>query len=66
MNVASALDKEVFNSQNTLRTNPKSFIPMLQKQLTYFRGNTIWTPGVACGLTTQEGPSAWHEAINAL
>jgi hypothetical protein len=59
MKVASALDKEVFEAQNKLRTNPKSFIPALQKQMTYFKGNTIWTPGVAVGLSTNEGPSAW-------
>ena len=59
MNVASALDKEVFEAQNKLRTNPKSMIPYLQKQMTYFKGNTIWTPGVAIGESTNEGPSAW-------
>ena len=34
-------DMQVFNEHNRMRTNPKSFIPVLQERLTHFKGNVI-------------------------
>jgi uncharacterized protein YkwD len=67
------LDKEVFEVLNRLRTNPKSFIPQLQKELTWFESysnryqgtNKINIPGGE-SRETAEGPSVWREAIKAL
>jgi uncharacterized protein YkwD len=56
------LSYEVWKFQNAVRQNPAILLPLLEQDLKNFRGSTIWTPGEP-GLLTQEGPSAWHEAI---
>jgi len=48
-----------------MRTNPKSFIPILKEMLTRFSGNIYKKPG-EINLLTNEGPSAVHECINFL
>ena len=62
----SELDQAVFAETNKLRKDPRSFIPYLQTRLSNFRDNTVWTPGVSCGETTNEGPAAVREAITFL
>ena len=42
----SEVDQAVFAETNKLRKDPKSFIPYLKSRLTYFKGNTVWYPGV--------------------
>ena len=62
----SELDQAVFVETNRLRRDPKSFLPYLTKRLRYFRGNTVWMPGVKIGESTVEGPAAVKEAIECI
>jgi uncharacterized protein YkwD len=59
------LSREVWRFQNEVRQNPSVLIPLIQQDLRYFQGNTIYAPGQP-GLNTDEGPSAWNEAIEFL
>ena len=63
MKVASQLDKEVFLSQNKLRTDPKSYLPWLKDRLSKFNGKMIVRGQSKSNLMTHEGPSAVEEAI---
>ena len=56
----------MFAQTNKLRTDPKSFIPHLEKRLGYFNGKVVNVPGEDSGHVTQEGPNAVKEAINFL
>ena len=62
----SIVDQAIFAETNKLRKDPKSFIPYLKSRLTYFKGNTYYTPGVESGESTDEGPAAVQEAITFL
>jgi uncharacterized protein YkwD len=55
---------DVFEAHNKMRTNPKSFIPTLEKMLASFSGNIMVTDKGR--LMTKEGPSAVKEAIKFL
>lgn len=57
---------EVLEAHNKIRKNPQSFIPILEKQLTYFKGSILYRPGTNVGLQTNEGPSAVKECIKFL
>lgn len=59
------LAKEVFEAQNRLRRDPKSFIPKLTYKMMLFDGNKYKVPGEIT-IVTAEGPDAVQEAINAL
>ena len=68
MNVSSfasslELSKEVWKFQNEVRQNPKILIPLLEDDIKYFVGKSIYAPGQQ-GIITNEGPSAWKEAIS--
>ena len=51
---------------NKVREDPKSIIPLIEAQLTYFEGDVIYFPGSDMGMRTVEGPSALKEAIKFL
>ena len=65
MLLADKFEQEIFNAQNRLRTNPQSFINYVQTEVGRFQGNLLGRPGRS-SLMTNEGPSAWREAISAL
>merc|ERR1711935_1021859 len=58
--------KNFFAAMNAVRTNPKSIIPDLKLRLKWFKGDTMYRPGVSMGLTTNEGPAAILELIKFL
>lgn len=60
------LKNEIITEQNRLRTNPKSYIPKLEKCIKCFKGNVYEKPGTDIGIETTEGPMAYQEAINFL
>ena len=60
------LKKEVINETNRIRTNPKSYIPILETYIKYFDGNILEKPDTDTGIETQEGAFAYQEAINFL
>jgi hypothetical protein len=57
------LSREVWKFQNEVRQNPKVLIPLLEEDLKYFQGKSIWAPGQP-GMATEEGPPSWKEAIS--
>ncbi len=61
--VGTELARQVFDEQNLARTNPKEYAKKVVKVLSYFKGNVIHFPGNPVGLMTNEGPSAYKEAI---
>jgi len=46
--------------------NPKSFVPILEKSMDRFKGNTLMYADKTAGVETQEGPFAYIEAIELL
>lgn len=56
---------DIFTAHNTARTDPKSIATILQGQIQYFDGFTLWLPDKP-GKITVEGPNLWKEAINFL
>ena len=60
------LKKEVINETNRIRSNPKSYIPILETYIKYFDGNILEKPDTDTGIETQEGAFAYQEAINFL
>ena len=59
------IEEEIFNEQNILRKNPKSFIPKLEKSLNYYQNN-ILSKDNEIPIPTYEGINAVKDAINFL
>ena len=59
------LARDVFDTQNKIRTNPSIFLPLLKDMLKFFKGNTYYKPGEV-PLMTQEGATAINELIKFL
>ena len=57
---------DVFELQNMVRSNPQSFIPVLEKALTRFIGSVLKTEDGESAIETDEGPDAYLEAIEFL
>ena len=57
--------QELFEAQNTLRTNPKYYVPYLKKIVKSFKGKRSHMPGRPI-LVTKEGAKAVNEAIDFL
>ena len=60
------IKKEVITESNRIRRNPKWYIPILEKYLENFDGNVLTIPEKEECIETQEGPSAYKEAIEFL
>jgi uncharacterized protein YkwD len=60
------LKQAVVDEHNKIRADPKSYIPILEKYLTYFKGSVIYMPGSRVGIQTQEGKAAVSECIEFL
>ena len=60
------IKKEVIIETNRIRRNPKWYIPLLEKYLENFDGNVLTIPDKEECIETQEGPSAYKEAIEFL
>lgn len=59
------LIQSVVDEHNKIRKNPKSYVPILEKQLTLFKGDVLYLPG-QIGIQTNEGKAAYLEAIEFL
>ena len=57
---------DVFKYHNLARTDPRSFIPMLEDMLPRFEGNIYNRPNNPVNLRTKEGPAAVIELIEFL
>ena len=60
------LIKQLVEQHNIIRKNPASYVPHLEKHLTYFKGDVMYKPGETCGLQTNEGKAAYNECISFL
>lgn len=56
--------KEVADTQNHYRANPKELVPHLKTLLSYFEGDVMRFPGNPVGLMTNDGPAGVQEAID--
>lgn len=65
LEVLKELQQSVISETNRIRTNPKSYIPILEECLKNFHGN-ILTQSNEEAIETEEGPKAYIEAINFL
>ena len=59
------LVKEIFDCQNKLRTDPSSFVPVLEARLKLLDGDVLKVPG-KIDLQTNEGAKSINEAIEFL
>jgi hypothetical protein len=66
MQLATALDAEVFNQQNELRQFPASFIPRLSERIPLFNGQTYSPIDGQPSAETIEGAAAAEDAIQDL
>lgn len=60
------IKKDVFQEHNRIRSDPKSYIPILKKYIRYFNGKLFEKPNSDIGIQTKEGPEAFLEAIEFL
>lgn len=58
--------KRIFDLQNKIRQNPKSFIPYLERSLKRFNGKIYTTEDGCSAIRTEEGQVAFIEAIEFL
>ena len=61
--VIEQIKKQVITETNRIRTNPKAYIPILEKYLENFDDNILTRPDKNECIETQEGPKAYKEAI---
>lgn len=59
-------DQEIFEIQNKIRGNPRTFISYLEKCLTRFEGKILYSEDKSGGIETHEGPAAYKDAIEFL
>lgn len=64
--VVTPLDKQIWASQNRLRTDPAYFIRYLEKEKKCFKPGSLVNTCGRIGIRTQEGVPAIDEAIQAL
>lgn len=58
--------QQLCEEHNKIRTNPKSYVPVLEQYLKYFQGNVFKKPGEKIGIQTNEGKAAVQECISFL
>jgi hypothetical protein len=71
MNRVSNLDylklaNEVWKQHNVIRTNPQSYVPILEERMKYFKENILERPDLDFGIQTIEGIDAYIECIEFL
>ena len=59
-------DKNLIREVNQLRTNPAKYAEKLEKSKQYFKGNVWEHPDLKAGISTQEGPAGYDDAIRFL
>ena len=59
------LKQDIFNEHNKIRTNPKSYIPILRTIIGYFKKDEIHKPG-QIAVQTSEGSKLYLETITFL
>ena len=64
--VSEEYRRKLAEEHSNIRQNPQNYIPILEKNLKYFKGDVFKKPGQNVGLQTQEGPEAVRECIEFL
>lgn len=59
------LAKKIIEEHNEIRSNPSTYIQILQTYIHFFKGNNYHSPS-GLVIKTQEGPNAFEEAISFL
>lgn len=62
----TAINKEVFEELNKVRTNPQSLISRIQFIIDHMKGNAYYPPNSRIGLNYKEGSKVLHETIEFL
>jgi hypothetical protein len=65
-NCCAALEREIIEELNRVRTDPDRYAASLERDLRYYRGNLFRRPDDESALQTREGPVAVQEAIKVL
>eukprot|EP00756_Hemistasia_phaeocysticola_P010539 Hpha_TRINITY_DN15025_c0_g3::TRINITY_DN15025_c0_g3_i1::g.123223::m.123223 len=60
------MEKQVFEAMNKVRQQPSCIADEIEAEMAHFKDKVLTRPGSRCGLMTQEGPSCWKEAADAL
>ncbi len=61
-----AFAKQIFDLQNKIRQNPKSFVPYLEKSILRFNDKIFTTADGCNAIRTEEGSAAFVQAIEFL
>ncbi len=59
------LNNSIIAETNQIRSNPKSYIPILEEQIKLFKENVLYRPN-EIPIQTNEGPAAYEEAMKFL
>lgn len=60
------MEKQVLEAMNKVRQQPSCIADEIEAEMAHFKDKVLNRPGAKCGLRTQEGPSCWKEAADAL
>ena len=61
-----SFEEQLVNKINEFRTNPKGYAKKINEYVPYFKGKTLRMPGSKSGIGTEEGASAYLEAVDFL
>ena len=61
-----SFEEQLVNKINEFRTNPKGYAKKINEYVNYFKGKTLRIPGSNAGIRTEEGASAYIEAVDFL
>ena len=61
-----SIGREAIAITNKLRTNPKSFVPLLEEMKNWFEDTKMFVPNLDYSIQTKEGRSVIEETIDFL
>ena len=61
-----SFEEELVNKINDFRTNPRGYAKKINEYVNYFKGKTLRIPGAEAGIRTEEGASAYIDAVEFL
>ena len=61
-----SFEKELVNKINDFRTNPREYAKKINEYISYFKGKILRKPGEESGIRTEEGASAYIDAVEFL
>lgn len=61
-----SFEEQLVNKINEFRSNPRGYAKKINEYVSYFKGKTLRIPGAEAGIRTEEGASAYIEAVEFL